>query len=281
VTERFEQLLQKWGLVKYQENLIGQSRPGIRLDCAQAGGDDAIPVGVSKMGGLPDLPPDVDWPKWKGRSLDFLLQLSMAELRDCRASADLPKRGLLSFFYDPEQETWGFDPEDGGSWRVFYFDGPVKVLERRPAPAKKSQSSTYKAFRLRFQEVLTLMPLTEEMIESLENGWDSHMDFVSDLVGDKPLHQVLGHPAEIQGEMRLECQLAANGVYCGDGTEETHPRYAELTRGTEDWRLLLQVDSDDAAGMMWGDCGRLYFWIKEQDLAQSNFDNVWMILQCY
>ena len=33
-------------------------------------------------------------------------------------------------------------------------------------------------------------------------------------------------------------------------------------------------------GMMWGDCGRLYFWIRQQDLASKAFEKSWMILQC-
>jgi uncharacterized protein YwqG len=33
--------------------------------------------------------------------------------------------------------------------------------------------------------------------------------------------------------------------------------------------------------MMWGDAGRLYFWIRKQDLAEQSFDAVWAILQCY
>lgn len=32
---------------------------------------------------------------------------------------------------------------------------------------------------------------------------------------------------------------------------------------------------------MWGDAGMLYYWIRRQDLAQGNFDNVWMTMQCY
>jgi hypothetical protein len=54
----------------------------------------------------------------------------------------------------------------------------------------------------------------------------------------------------------------------------------ELESGRYDWILLLQLDSDDDAGMMWGDVGMLYFWIKREDLKKENFDNVWMILQC-
>jgi len=32
--------------------------------------------------------------------------------------------------------------------------------------------------------------------------------------------------------------------------------------------------------MMWGDCGRLYLWITEEDLITRNFENSWLILQC-
>jgi uncharacterized protein YwqG len=46
-------------------------------------------------------------------------------------------------------------------------------------------------------------------------------------------------------------------------------------------RFLLQVDSDDAAGMMWGDAGMLYFWIRDDDLAARRFDRAWCVMQCY
>jgi hypothetical protein len=36
--------------------------------------------------------------------------------------------------------------------------------------------------------------------------------------GDGPIHWLLGHPDPVQGDMQLECQLAANGLYCGDAS---------------------------------------------------------------
>jgi len=80
--------------------------------------------------------------------------------------------------------------------------------------------------------------------------------------------------------MELESQLVSNGLYCGDETGYNDPRAAALAEGAADWVLLLQVDTDDDAGMMWGDCGLIYFWIRREDLARRDFSNVWMILQC-
>jgi uncharacterized protein YwqG len=92
---------------------------------------------------------------------------------------------------------------------------------------------------------------------------------------------MLGHPDPIQNDMQLDCQLAFHGLYTGNASGYEDPRRAELEKGAEDWQLLLQIDSDDKARMIWGDAGRLYFWIRKQDLEKRAFENVWMILQCY
>jgi uncharacterized protein YwqG len=49
---------------------------------------------------------------------------------------------------------------------------------------------------------------------------------------------------------------------------------------TKNWRLLMQIDTDDDGGMMWGDCGRLYFWMTDDALQRRAFEECWMILQC-
>ena len=56
----------------------------------------------------------------------------------------------------------------------------------------------------------------------------------------------------------------------------------KLEKGAADWQLLLQIDSDEEnTGMMWGGGGRLYFWIRKDDLKKRAFANVWMVLECY
>jgi len=108
-----------------------------------------------------------------------------------------------------------------------------------------------------------------------------YSDFVWDLEsGNAPNHHLFGHAANIQGDTQLEAQLVSNGLYCGNDGGYEDARAQQLAKGADDWMLLLQLDSDQEAGFMWGDVGMLYFWIRKQDLAQRAFDRTWLIMQC-
>ncbi len=61
---------------------------------------------------------------------------------------------------------------------------------------------------------------------------------------------MLGQPRQIQNDMQLECQLVSNGLNFGDVSGRKDPRRAELEELVREWRLLLEIDSDDHAGMM-------------------------------
>jgi len=32
--------------------------------------------------------------------------------------------------------------------------------------------------------------------------------------------------------------------------------------------------------MMWGDVGRIYYWIRRNALATRDFDQTWLVFQC-
>ena len=46
------------------------------------------------------------------------------------------------------------------------------------------------------------------------------------------------------------------------------------------WTLLAQVDTDDRAGMMWGDCGTVYWLSQREDLTCGRFTNTSFTWQC-
>ena len=63
--------------------------------------DDDESLTRSHFGGAPDLPPDMPWPSVEGEPLTFVVQLDLAALAEFEAASELPREGLLSFFYAP------------------------------------------------------------------------------------------------------------------------------------------------------------------------------------
>lgn len=238
----------------------------------------------SKIGGVPNLPDSLLWPKHKEKSLSFIAQINLQELPGNLPKEILPQKGMLYFFYDAKQSTWGYDPKDKGNWRVLYAENLPEGVQVVSCPADIPEEARFIEKRVQLQDDFSL-PEPSEALSKLSLP-DDQEDAVYELYGQfakrrSPWHQLLGHPDPIQGEMQLECQLVSHGLYCGDGTGYNDPKAKVLAPGAAQWRLLLQIDSDDPLGMMWGDAGRLYFWITEDDLRHKRFENVWMISQCY
>ena len=56
-------------------------------------------------------------------------------------------------------------------------------------------------------------------------------------------------------------------------------RVEQWRTGVQDWQLLLQLDTDPEAQMLWGIEGRCYYWIQSEALRARHFENVWFIMQ--
>jgi len=217
-------------------------------------------------------------------SLPFLGQVSLGEVYAAAPLLGWPSEGTLTFFYDPS--AWGFDPLAQGHCRVLFFP-PRTKLAPAFAPRDLPDEARFSPRKLSFKREWTLPTrLGEGGLDWSVWGNDEYNDLCRQLMitrgEDKLIHRCGGHPQEIQGDMRLECQLVTNGIYCGDPSGYLDPRRSALEHGAADWHLLLQVDSDEARlGWMWGDAGRVYFWARRQDIEASNFEGSWAILQCY
>jgi uncharacterized protein YwqG len=249
--------------------------------------DDQILIGKSKLGGMPDLPPDAVWPAWKDKHLSFIAQINLSNIPSLEFLDILPENGILSFFYSAEQETWGFDPNDKGSWRILHFE--EQDLHRRFFPPDLPGMGIYKSCSLDLEVSFTLPALESPYIDldyaceqwdEIDQYIDLMKSFEQLLDKGSCIHRLLGHPDQIQGDMLHEAQLASHGIYCGDTTSHQDPRRKDLEAGTINWELVLQIDSDDKSGMMWGDVGRIYFLMTAEHLKSRDFDATWMILQC-
>ena len=254
------------------EEMRAQSRPCLRL---VPGGS-----GSSRLGGSASIAGA--WPRYRERPLSMIAQLDLAEMRAAGGPDWLPAEGRLLFFYELELSTWGFDPQDAGSALVRY---DTIVADGVAEPDDLPPQARFDAYPIAFVPAVSL-----PSEERLEIDWKTVSDreqgeleaAVEALTPAEPVHQVGGYPLSVQSDdMELQCELVTSGVHAGNSKAYKKSNVAAAKPGSADWRLLLQLDTDDAAGMMWGDAGRLYFWIREQDARAGDFSKTWTILQCY
>ncbi len=267
------------GLARVTPDLERLLAPSIRLTTSRTD-EDKIAVGASKLGGLPDMPAGAAWPIGKGAPLAFITQIRLEDVRAFEAAQALPAAGLLTFFYDAAQQTYGSDPADRGGWQVLYAGDPAQLQRLTPPPTLPA-SARYAACAVTFAEELTLPQQPELELPQLDWTAEERARYEQVLASfpnpadHAAIHnRLLGYPDTLQDDMRLECQLAAHGVSSMDD-----PRAAQLARAALSWRLLLQVDSDEHAGMRWGDAGMLYFWIESDALQARRFGDTWVVLQ--
>lgn len=237
----------------------------------------------SYFGGSPKLPKGVAWPEKQGQKLTFLANISLKGVQMQCAVDWLPKGGDLLFFYDTENQPWGFDPKDRGGCAVIYVAEPRGTDVDTSSLADTADERCPKT-NIAFRPIRSLPATDRDRIGALnlsDEEAEVYWQEMERVHGDAPKHHVAGYPSPVQGDgMELECQLASNGLNYGDGSGYEDPKFQQLAVGASDWRLLFQFDSDDDLGVMWGDCGTLYFWVRAEEAAAGKFENVWVILQC-
>lgn len=273
-------------------DILPLAKPSIRLSTRRVA-DERIERGASRIGGTPDVPPGWDWPLWAPKKipefrshpghsapLGFIAQIDLAALP--RFDDALPDQGWLYFFYDRYCEPWGFDPDDRGACRVLYATGDRSRLLRAELPSDLEKEHRAYPCAVEARLDLTIAQSPDEL-DCRTPAFETYFRVIDEFAAERgpTQHRMLGPAQNIQGEMELECQLVSHGIYCGNADGYESARAQKLREGARDWRLLLQIDTDEEGpGWMWGDLGRIYFWIKQQDLRALQFDKAWLIFQC-
>ena len=229
-----------------------------------------VSVGVSHLGGFPDLPEGVELPVGNGRPLGFVAQFNLAEVRPFDDQNVLPSTGMLYFFYDASGKTYGEHPEDRSGWKVLYYEGDALKRVEIDLP----ETARFRSCAVEFSSEVTL-PLRPEIFGYSANWTQTEHDAYETLMASELgiHHRLLGHADAIQDDMHVQACLLANGQPLNT------PPTEEILRQSLEWVLLFQCDTDANTGMLWGNNGRLYFWIYQQALKNCEFDHTWMILQ--
>lgn len=273
------------------ERLAALATRSLRITTTRAP-ESSLGLGASRFGGCPDVPLAFAWPERDGRPLAFLAQLDLSAL----PASSLPNVGWLLFFYEVDEGPYEHRPYRKPSWWVSYVDSPRAQLRRMSHPALRRDDIPFVSCAVSVSERVDLPHWDDRLLidagctftddEKGDDDVDRYDAISADLMGidldAEGLHHMLGLPQQIQGDMRGQCQLEANRIVCACRRDYVCVRCESLLHEcSSQWTLLMQIDTDLAGpGWMWGDCGRLYFWIRPADLAARAFERSWLVMQC-
>ncbi|MBJ7412317.1 MAG: DUF1963 domain-containing protein [Phenylobacterium sp.] len=239
----------------------------------------ATKPGFSKLGGDPELPPDLAWPHEDGRPRTFVAQVDLASAQDFDPPKWLPAAGHLYAFVD--ETRYGL----ADLVRIISTDLPAGPPVTPPTAVRRREdrrlAASFPERRVTFESRTSVPSLDWLGIDLTEADLsEEELDELADApLDDEIQHRIGGYPSEIQDEqMAISCELMRRGLppeY--EGTEIT----PAIERASKQWRMLLQIDSDPALKMNWGDGGRLYVFIREKDALKGDFSQTVTISQSY
>lgn len=269
--------LREAGLEDLARTIAVKARDSIRIEQDESSSGAQVP---SKLGGKPNLPPTFAWPVGQSHPLSFLAQFNLAEVAPLAEGSGLPGDGALYVFYDWKEQPWGFDAEDADGWRIVFLPPEdLHTLEELDPPTDDAEACPFfQEVFVRFRRQRTLPGPDSPVLSALDLE-DAELDQYSEITGQledehRPLHQFFGFPNQEQGtDMPEEARRLAPQVFREAPAAPSKP-------DGDEWVMLLQLDTDDEAGFMWGDMGRLHFWIRRDDLRYRRFERVWMFLLC-
>jgi uncharacterized protein YwqG len=292
------------GLGRVANDIIRLSMPSIRMSCRRAADQTEPPLGCSQLGGEPALRSGQSWPAWQGSPMAFVAQLNLADIAAHDEEGHLPHSGLLSFFCAVDGTGAGLmqAPGDPSSWMVSYFDGDLGTLVRLPLTAELPERLHFPACEASFSREPTLPDVESHEILGLGLSEPERHGYVNVQTGadegylSAMNHHLLGYPFCFGESPFVAGYVKAHGIphpYTIElqGTkEELQPKFQDLEhkerelrdlqhKAESEWRLLLQVFSNDEAQMDWGGGGVLHFCIPDEALSRRDFDRAWVEMQ--
>ncbi len=277
------------GLSRVVDDLEVLLKEGIRLE-AHSIDMDALELGQSRIGGVPDLPPELSWPEWKGVPQSFIAQICLSDLSQVKeapftiqapmetqprlfdpgpqttpppevasvAYSVLPRTGTLYFFCMAQNdETW---EEDRTAWKALYDNGDSARLVRTSRPAQEQNGEPLfwgGPHAVTFQREWTLPAPDAYEIERLGLSRSEEEIYRGEFLSDLAI---------AHGFEGVDNRLLGYPLQIQDDVPEYHTKHEG-----GDWQLLLQVPNG------WGGC--LYYWMPSDALKELDFSLAWLIMQ--
>lgn len=246
---------------------------------------DATSVGVSKIGGWPDVWTGFQWPQLNRASLPFLVQFRLEDIAPCDEEKLLPSQGLLLVFFDFMAHL-----QDERVVQLLYFDGDLATLSRAEIPDNATRWDMDVGGEVVYEEPQLLHFRRDWQLADDDNIEYQSIDQSLVAIDEPPLSE-----SEKEGYWRFSLdwnKKRCNAIYKRELNrslaKQEQPKHQllgvpyagnfdgrlEISDGDSpsDWRLLFQLSDDD--GLNWGNCCSCSFFIESDALARRDFSNI-------
>ena len=220
------------------------------------------PTARTYFGGQPYAESGDSWPSCPTcqMELSFIFQARFSETKY------VPPEGvqLFTFFYCWKCSPWGLDDEDPGQWVVRFYSAPSDERAVRIQRETKDEYETtpcsveiesakslpdWEGIDVYCPEASTLSAKLND-----DEPWEPYSALVQQITGrDDYATMIGGYPRWVQSESTPKC------FQCNQLMEQ-----------------FAQIDSEDEAGLMWGDVGCVYLFCCRRHSSEIRFE-----LQCH
>lgn len=263
--ENLSEFLKSIGKNDFVETVDEYRRDIIKIKTVES--EEFIPVGTSKFGGYPDLPPQFPYPTMSGYSCSYgekmeryeesamqlIAQINLYDIRKYDANNLLPHEGMLYFFWSGEispihaknkyYEGKADDESKADYYKVIWYNGDLSNLIRT-----KPDIPYYSKY---FSEVFKEY--------SLEFNCDVDYERMGDVLDVSEFDEL----AEVAPDFDIDnLQYGSNKIF-------GYPSGGNVPQIDSDTHLLLQYDY--GVGCLWN----LFFTISDKDLKNRDFSKVY------
>ena len=282
-------LLNKHQMSALTPYLQAHHRSVLQLERGQSGSNQ---LGVSRIGGYPDLPAHIQWPCTKGgQYMTSLAQLNLSqiatEVGEDRLPDYFPRQGLLYFFVGLDEPSYQIEHQ------ILYIAEPdMGSLQYREPEAmtilEEDDEQPFQAYEVHAQgtiEFPNYAYLDYDQLTDHGVSDDQYLEW-NEAMNNEPddtIGKMFGYPLSQHADDEIE---AITSILTGKHTYEVEKRHTWLVnvldgdeqkveQEIEEMLMLLEIDSDDDIGYMWWDAGVIHFFIRKEDLIQLNFDRTY------
>jgi len=257
-------------LEPYRADIESTIKPYIKIETVEA----EAKLHSSKFGGYPYLPIGAEHPlDLYGNPMLLLAQINYEEMPRLD---DMPAKGMLQFFItatSDKDDIYGADfdePTNQENFRVVYHKEVVtdelKLVTNFSYLEKMNYD--YSLFPVP-EERLLKFELDYEPVSTADYRFEYLFDEESDLTDDDDLIDKYVDELDVDGH-----KVGGYAYFTQDDPRGHNDELKEYEM------LLLQIDTDGEAEIMFGDSGIANFFIKREDLKNLNFTNVMYTWDC-